>query len=94
MEGQLDVVYVARLARLNLSAEETRLFQKQLGEVLAEAEKLKAVDISGVEAAAHGVPVFNVWRNDEPRDCFTADEALRNAPRQTNGLFIVTKVVE
>ena len=94
MEGQLDVVYVARLARLNLSAEETRLFQKQLGEVLAEAEKLKAVDISGIEAAAHGVPVFNVWRNDEPRDCFTADEALRNAPRQTNGLFIVTKVVE
>ena len=30
----LDVAYVAKLARLALSEEETRLFQEQLGEVL------------------------------------------------------------
>ena len=94
MEGQLDVAYVARLARLNLTSEETQLFQKQLGDVLADAEKLKQVDVSGVETAAHAVRMFNVFREDEQRDCFTAEEALRNAPRQMNGLFIVTKVVE
>jgi aspartyl-tRNA(Asn)/glutamyl-tRNA(Gln) amidotransferase subunit C len=47
-----------------------------------------------VEAAAHAIPIFNVFREDEPRDWFTAEEALSNAPRQANGLFIVTKVVE
>ncbi len=52
------------------------------------------VDVSDVEAAAHAVPIFNVFREDEPRDWFTAEEALSNAPRQANGLFIVTKVVE
>ena len=92
--SELDVAYVAKLARLNLTGAETQLFQKQLGEVLKYAEKLREVDVSHVEAAAHAVPIFNVFREDEPRDWFTAKQALSNAPRQANGLFIVTKVVE
>jgi aspartyl-tRNA(Asn)/glutamyl-tRNA(Gln) amidotransferase subunit C len=38
--------------------------------------------------------VFNVFREDEPCEWFTPEEALRNAPRAVNQLFIVTKVVE
>jgi aspartyl-tRNA(Asn)/glutamyl-tRNA(Gln) amidotransferase subunit C len=92
--SQIDVGYVAKLARVNLSDAETRLFQKQLGDVLKYAEKLREVDVSNVEAAAHAVPIFNVFREDQPGDCFTAEEALSNAPRKANNLFIVTKVVE
>ena len=94
MAGEIDVAYVAQLARLHLTAEERDLFQKQLGDVLKYASKLNEVNIEGVEAAAHGIPVFNVWREDEVRDWFTARQALSNAPRQANNLFIVTKVVE
>jgi aspartyl-tRNA(Asn)/glutamyl-tRNA(Gln) amidotransferase subunit C len=90
----IDVAYVAKLARLNLSDAETSLFQKQLGDVLKYAEKLREVDVSQVEATAHAVPIFNVFREDEPRDWFTAEEALSNAPQKANNLFIVTKVVE
>jgi len=90
----LDVGYVSKLARLNLSDEETQLFQEQLADVLRYAEKLREVDVSHVEAAAHAVPMFNVFREDEPGPCFTADEALANAPQKANQLFIVTKVVE
>ena len=92
--AQIDVAHVAQLARLHLTEEETKLFQAQLGRVLEYAEKLREPDASHVEAAAHGVPIFNIFREDEPRAGFTAEEALRNAPRQANGLFIVTKVVE
>ena len=92
--SELDVAYVAKLARLNLTAEETGLFEKQLRDVLKYAAKLGEVDVSHVEAAAHAIPVFNVFREDEPRDWFTAEEALQNAPRQANQLFVVTKVVE
>jgi aspartyl-tRNA(Asn)/glutamyl-tRNA(Gln) amidotransferase subunit C len=92
--SELDVAYVAQLARVNLTAEETQLFQKQLGDVLKYADKLREVDVSHVEAAAHAIPVFNVFREDEPRDWFTVEEALSNAPRKANNLFIVTKVVE
>ena len=90
----LDVAYVAKLARLALSDEESRLYQAQLQQVLAYADKLREVDVSGVDVAAHAVPMFNVFREDAARDWFTADQALSNAPRQANGLFVVPKVVE
>jgi aspartyl-tRNA(Asn)/glutamyl-tRNA(Gln) amidotransferase subunit C len=92
--ADFDVAYISKLARLNLSEEETRRFQKQLADVLKYAEKLREVDVSHVDAAAHGVPMFNVFREDKPCDWLTAEEALGNAPHKANQLFVVTKVVE
>lgn len=91
---EFDVRYAAQLARLNLSEEEIARFQTQLSQVLEYAEKLKQVDISGVEPTAHTNAIFNVLRPDEERDWFTPEEALANAPRQANDLFVVTKVVD
>ncbi len=92
--SDLDVAYVARLARINLTDAEAKVFQKQLSDVLEYVEKLHQADVSHVETAAHVLPICNVFREDVPRDWFTAEEALSNAPRQANGLFIVPKVVE
>ena len=92
--SDLDVAYVARLARINLTEDEARTFQKQLDDVLKYVEKLRQVDVTGVDAAAHGLPVSNVFRADATRDWFTAEQALSNAPRQANDLFVVPKVVE
>jgi aspartyl-tRNA(Asn)/glutamyl-tRNA(Gln) amidotransferase subunit C len=92
--SDLDVTYVARLARINLTEAEAEVFQKQLDDVLKYVEKLRQADVTGVEAAAHTLPIFNVFREDAPHDWFTAEQALSNAPRQANGLFIVPKVVE
>lgn len=94
MSSDFDVRYTAQLARLNLSEEEIATFQSQLSQVLQYVEKLRQVDVSGVEPTAHTNPVFNIFREDVSRDCFTPEEALANAPRQANNLFIVTKVVE
>jgi aspartyl-tRNA(Asn)/glutamyl-tRNA(Gln) amidotransferase subunit C len=90
----LDVRYIAQLARLHLSEEEIATFQSQLDHIIQYVEKLKQVDVSGVEPTAHAAPVFNVFRPDTPRDWFDAATALSNAPRQAAGLFSVTKVVE
>ena len=90
--SDLDVAYVARLARINLSEDEAKIFQKQLDDVLKYVEKLRQLDVTGIDAAAHALPV--VFRDDAPRDWFTAKQALSNAPRQANGLFVVPKVVE
>ena len=90
--SDLDVAYVARLARINLTEHEAKIFQKQLDDVLKYVEKLGQLDVTGVDPAAHALPV--VFRDDAPRDWFTAEQALSNAPRQANGLFVVPKVVE
>jgi aspartyl-tRNA(Asn)/glutamyl-tRNA(Gln) amidotransferase subunit C len=94
VNSDLDVAYVARLARINLTEEEAKTFQKQLDDVLKYVEKLRELDVTGIDIAAHALPVFNVFREDAPRDWFTAEQALSNAPRQANGLFVVPKVVE
>jgi aspartyl-tRNA(Asn)/glutamyl-tRNA(Gln) amidotransferase subunit C len=92
--SDLDVAYVARLARINLTENEAKIFQRQLDDVLKYVDKLRQVDVADVDAAAHALAVFNVFRDDLPRDWFTAKQALSNAPRQANGLFVVPKVVE
>jgi aspartyl-tRNA(Asn)/glutamyl-tRNA(Gln) amidotransferase subunit C len=92
--SHLDVAYVARLARINLTDDEAKIFQKQLDDVLKYVEKLRQVDVAGIDAAAHALPVFDVFREDAPREWFTAEQALSNAPQQANGLFVVPKVVE
>lgn len=94
MNADFNVRYTAQLARLNLSEEEISTFQAQLSHVLEFVEKLRAVDVSGVEPTAHTSPVYDVFREDVPRDWFDAETALSNAPRAANGLFSVTKVVE
>jgi aspartyl-tRNA(Asn)/glutamyl-tRNA(Gln) amidotransferase subunit C len=92
--ADLDVAYVASLARINLTEEEGKAFQKQLDDVLKYVEKLRQADVSRVEAAAHALPIFNVFREDAASEWFTAEQALSNAPRKANDLFIVPKVVE
>jgi aspartyl-tRNA(Asn)/glutamyl-tRNA(Gln) amidotransferase subunit C len=90
----MDVRYIAHLARLELTDEEAALFQAQLGQILAYVDQLKQLDVSGIEPTAHAVPRVNVMRPDEPRPGLSREEALANAPAQTNGLFLVPKIVE
>jgi aspartyl-tRNA(Asn)/glutamyl-tRNA(Gln) amidotransferase subunit C len=94
MSAEFDVRYTAQLARLNLSDAEIEKFQAQLGQVLDYVEKLRKVDVSGVEPTAHAFPVHNVFRKDEVRASLPPSAALANAPRSANGLFIVPKVIE
>lgn len=89
-----NIKYVAHLARLKLTPEEETQLGAQLGNILGYIEKLKEVDVTGVEPTAHAFPLVNVFRPDEPRPGLSTEEALRNAPKRANGLFVVPKVVE
>ena len=91
---QFDVKYVAHLARLQLTPDEERKLGEQLGGILGYIEKLRELDVAGVEPTAHAVPLVNVVRPDEIRPSLPHAEALRNAPAQANGLFLVPKIIE
>lgn len=93
-ETDLDVKYVAHLARLELTPEEESTFGAQLGHVLEYVEQLKGLDVNGVEPTAHPIPLENVTRPDEVQTSLSNEEALRNAPAQAGGLFVVPKIVE
>lgn len=93
VEG-IDVKYVAHLARLELTPEEETKFGEQLGHILGYVEKLKELDVTGIEPTAHAMPRENVVRADATRPSLPHADALRNAPAQANGLFVVPKIVE
>ena len=91
---EIDVKYVAHLARLALSPQEEEQFGAQLGNVLGYIEKLKEVDVTAVAPTAHAFPLVNVTRADEVLPSLSQEEALANAPSHANGLFLVPKIVE
>jgi len=92
--AEIDIKYVAHLARLHLMPDEEKKLGAQLDHILGYIEKLKELDVAGVEPTAHAVPMVNVTRPDEVRPSLSHAEALRNAPAQANGLFMVPKIVE
>jgi aspartyl-tRNA(Asn)/glutamyl-tRNA(Gln) amidotransferase subunit C len=92
--AEIDIKYVAHLARIALTPDEEKKLAAQLGGILGYIEKLKELDVTNVEPTAHAVPMVNVTRADEIQHSLPHDEAMRNAPKQANGLFIVPKIVE
>jgi aspartyl-tRNA(Asn)/glutamyl-tRNA(Gln) amidotransferase subunit C len=91
---EIDVKYVAHLARIALTPDEEKKLAAQLGGILGYIEKLNELDVTNIVPTAHAVPMVNVTRADEVRPSLPHEDALRNAPRQANGLFIVPKIVE
>ena len=90
----IDIEKVANLARLSLTDEERRRLPEEMGEIIAFANQLSALDTEGVPATAHVVPIRNVFREDTPAVSFTRAEMLANAPT-TDGVYLtVPKTVE
>ena len=84
-----DVLHVARLARLEIPADEVDAIEEQLAAIVEAVGKVAELDLSGVEPTSHPLAVVNAWREDEPRPSLAPDDALANAPEPHDGLFRV-----
>lgn len=91
---QIDVAYIARLAQIDLTKEETDLFSQDLDKVLAYIAKLESYDVEGITPMNHPLPAMDVMRKDEPQPGLSQEEALSNAPQQSQSQFRTPKVVE
>ncbi|MBN1557996.1 MAG: Asp-tRNA(Asn)/Glu-tRNA(Gln) amidotransferase subunit GatC [Lentisphaerae bacterium] len=91
---QIDVRYVARLARLNLTEAECARFQAQLDQVVNYVRKIREPDTAGIEPTSHAHPLENVFREDAVEPGLDRETVLANAPRTRDGLFIVPRIVE
>jgi aspartyl-tRNA(Asn)/glutamyl-tRNA(Gln) amidotransferase subunit C len=90
----LNIDRIANLARLALTPEEKVKFSAQLADVLTNIEKLKQVNVDGVEPTAHAFPIYNVWADDVAKPGLSVEDVLRNAPAQRDNMIVVPKVVE
>ncbi len=91
---QIDVAYIARLAKLNLTTEETERFSADLNQVLEYVAQLEQWDTSDIAPMYHPLPVYDAVRPDCPEASLSNDAAIANAPAAEEGQFRVPKVVE
>lgn len=89
-----DVEHVARLARLALSAAEKARMSEQLAKILQYIEKLKGLEVAGVEPTSHAVPLVNVMRDDRIVPSLPRKDMLANAPDPVGEFFRVPRIIE
>jgi aspartyl-tRNA(Asn)/glutamyl-tRNA(Gln) amidotransferase subunit C len=88
-----DVLRCAALTRLSLQEEEIEPLRRDMALLLSHAQSLDELPLDGVEPCTHGRELPLPRREDIPRDGFTQQEALANAPRADRGHFVVPKVL-
>lgn len=88
----IDVRYVAKLARLDLTEEEVSIFQPQLESILGHVESLTAIELlDDLENDQNSH--LAIMRNDIPHESLDPDLVLGNAPEQSQQQVRVPKVV-
>ena len=88
-----DVRHVARLARLALSDDEVAALQPQLSDILTYAEKVGEVAADDVPPMSNPAGLRNVYREDEPQQSLSHEEAISTAPHPEDGRFRVPRIL-
>ena len=92
--SDLNLKHIARLARLHFEDKELKVFESQIQNILQFVEKLKEVNVEGVEPTSHPFPVSNVFREDEAKPSLSVEEFLKHSPKAKGRFFEVPKIVE
>ena len=88
-----EVEHVAGLSKLELTEDEKQRAAVKLAAMLDYAQQLQEVDITGVQPAAHVLPLTNVFRADEVVPCLPREAALALAPESEDGFFKVPSIL-
>lgn len=91
---QQEVEHIAKLARLELSAEQKERYREQLSAILDYIAKLRELDTKDVPPTAGGGLTQMTLRADEPRPGLPTDELFRNAPEAEDDQFKIPPVFE
>lgn len=91
---KIDVHYVARLARIELTEDEAKAFGGQIQNIVAHVQQLDKADISQVNDTSHiSDDSSNHLREDVPGTCLPTDKVLQNAPESAEGEIVMPKIV-
>jgi aspartyl-tRNA(Asn)/glutamyl-tRNA(Gln) amidotransferase subunit C len=89
-----DVRRLARLARIDVAAEETGAVLEGLNRVLGLVEEMRRVDTTGIEPMSHAVDLSQRLRADQPTEPDRREAYQSGAPAVEKGLYLVPKVIE
>jgi aspartyl-tRNA(Asn)/glutamyl-tRNA(Gln) amidotransferase subunit C len=91
---QDDVLKLARLARLSLSADEVIEYADELSEILQYVELLQAVNVDDLKPTNQVTGLTNVTRLDEVKGYgYQPEELLKNVPQTLEGQIKVKRMI-
>ena len=89
-----DVLKLARLARLQLTDQETERFLREISVILGYVEQLQTIDLDGIEPTSQVTGLTNVERPDVVKNYgATPSDLLDNAPATENGHIKVKRML-
>ena len=88
-----QIQHIARLSRLRFTEGELAGFTTQFNDILGYVAKLSEAATEGVEPMASLFESSSRLRDDIPGEMLPPGDALRNAPKKTEGFFSVPKVI-
>ena len=86
-----DVLKLADIAKLELSDPEADALLGDLGKMLGFVDKVRALDLDGIEPLVYMTDRENVLREDLPTEPLSHAEALRGAPGADSDYFRVPR---
>ncbi len=90
-----EVDHIAKLARIELSVEEKKMFETELSGILSFVGILNEIDTAGIEPVNGGTLLENVMRSDEQIDAYMEKKSasLIEAVPEKNGNLVKVKSV-
>ena len=89
-----DVADLARLARIELTADELEHLAPQLEVILDSVARVSEVAAEDIEPTSHALPLTNVFRDDVLRPSLPRQEVLAGAPASELDRFRVPRILE
>jgi aspartyl-tRNA(Asn)/glutamyl-tRNA(Gln) amidotransferase subunit C len=87
--------HISKLALLDLKEEEKEQLAKELGDILNYFKKLDELNTDNVKPTIHPIDgLKNVFREDEPWESLSNEEALRNAKHKKDGYFKAPRILK
>lgn len=94
MEDHKIARYVADLARIDISSEEEKFLGSQLSRILEYIDKLKEVDVDGIEPMRGLHLQKNVFREDQVKIYPFREDIIANAPKKDGNYFKIPPVID
>jgi aspartyl-tRNA(Asn)/glutamyl-tRNA(Gln) amidotransferase subunit C len=90
-----EIEKLAKLSRIECSAEEKKNLQANISRILTYIDQLKEVNTDGVAPCNHILEAMhNVWREDVIGDLLPRELFLANAPSHVGGMIKVPPVIK
>ncbi|MBI2103769.1 Asp-tRNA(Asn)/Glu-tRNA(Gln) amidotransferase subunit GatC [Candidatus Woesebacteria bacterium] len=91
-----DVKHVSQLAKLSLTDNEVKKFQKQLEKVIDYISELNEVDTKNIEPTSQTTGLTNISRDDKviSEDCLSQENTLSGTSKKHNSYFVVPGILE